>query len=639
MRTTISSDHAVGKAAGRAVACTVAVAATFLTAACSSPPSSGFMTGPDAGGPKTDASPEASPPKKPPHLADEGGSPVESCHVCSGDLHSVLGCDGTLLKTCDKDEGCLPNGTCGSACQSASANKSTVGCDYYSIDPDVIVGGIGECFAAYIANTWDAPVTLSVDWQGSSLDVSTFARIPSGSGPTITYSPLPKGQLPPGQVAILFLAHFNAGGMNTTLNCPTGITPAVTTTDAAVHGTGIGSAFHITTSAPVSAYDIYPYGGGQTALASATLLLPTSAWDTSYVAVDAFTSSVIAEMAGAEPTLDIVASEDGTVVTLHPTVAIVGGGTVAAFPPGSTADYTLQKGQVLQFTQQSELTGTAISSNKPIGMWGGASCLNIDPSTCCCDAAHQEVPPVKELGHEYVGVIYRNRDDDATTDETPPWRFVGTVDGTTLTYDPAPPPGAPTSLEGGQLVQFNASGPFVVKSQDKKHPFYVSAHMSGCETYFTPEDCRGDPEYVNVVPAQQFLSSYVFFTDPTYPETNLVVIRTKGTSGFSDVTLDCAGTLTGWQPIGTGGTYEYTRIDLVRHNFDPQGGCNNGRHEMKSDGAFGVTVWGWGSAETGGVYGEPSVGGFFSQAVSYAYPAGMGLRPINDIVIVPAPPK
>jgi hypothetical protein len=593
----------------------------------------------DAGGPKKSVDAAVSLPHPPPPNLEDSGNGGGGCLTCSSDLHSVLGCNGTLVKTCAANEGCLPNGTCGSACASASANQSTVGCDYYSINPDVITGGIGQCFAAYIANTWDAPVGITVEWNGMSLDASTFARIPSGSGPSITYAPLPGGQLPPGQVAILFLADFNAGGENVTLTCPTGITPAVSTVDAAVHGTAIGNAFHISTSAPVSAYDIYPFGGGQTALASATLLLPTSAWDTNYIAVDAFTGSVIAEMAGAQPTLDIVAQEDGTLVTINPTAAIVGSATVLPEIAGTPITYGLSKGQVLQFTQENELVGSAIQANKPIGMWGGASCLNIDVNTCCCDAAHQQVPPVKALGYEYVGVVYRNRADGATTDETPPWRFVGAVDGTVLTYDPAPPAGAPTTLSSGQLVQFNASGPFVVTSQDDKHPFYISAHMSGCETYFTAEDCRGDPEFVNVVPAQQYLSSYVFFTDPTYPETDLVIVRTKGSTGFADVTLDCAGTLSGWQPVGTSGSYEYTRVDLVRHNFDPQGDCNNGRHEIKSTVPFGVTVWGWGSAETGGIYGDPAAGGFFSQAVSYAYPAGMSVKPINNVVVVPAPPK
>jgi hypothetical protein len=620
--------------------CVVGFVTGLSAAACGGPAKSGFASGDDAGAARDAGSlsaPDTAASKPLPDL-DSGGA--GKCTACSGDLHSVLDCNGNLLATCPDNQGCLPGGKCGTACDSANANKSSVGCDYYSVDPDVIAGGVGQCFAAYIANTWDAPISIAVDYAGSTLNASAFARIPSGSGPSITYAPLPGGKLPVGQVAILFLADFATppvpGGAS--LACPAGITPAITTSDAAVHGTGIGSAFHIVTSAPVSAYDIYPFGGGQTALASATLLLPTSAWDTNYVAIDAFTSSVIAESAGAEPTLDIVAQEDGTLVTINPAVAIVGGTGVAAASPGVPVSYPLSKGQVLQFTQSAELTGSAIQSNKPVGMWGGASCLNIDSNTCCCDAAHQEVPPVKALGHEYVAVRYRNRDDTATVDESPPWRFLGAVDGTTLTYDPAPPAGAPTTLSVGQLVQFNAPGPFVVKSQDDAHPFYVSAHMSGCETYFSPSDCRGDPEFVNVVPAQQYLADYVFFTDPTYPETNLVVVRPRGTLGYQDVSLDCAGTLTGWAPVGTSGDFEFTRIDLVRHDFNPQGKCDNGRHEMKSTAPFGVTVWGWGSAETGGIYGEPSAGGFFTQAVSYAYPAGMSVKPINTVV-VPSIPK
>ena len=56
----------------------------------------------------------------------------------------------------------------------------------------------------------------------------------------------------------------------------------------------------------------------------------------------------------------------------------------------------------------------------------------------------------------------------------------------------------------------------------------MSAHMTGCETADPDgEDCRGDPEFVNIVPPEQYLSQYTFFTDPTYPETNLVLTREK----------------------------------------------------------------------------------------------------------------
>jgi hypothetical protein len=195
----------------------------------------------------------------------------------------------------------------------------------------------------------------------------------------------------------------------------------------------------------------------------------------------------------------------------------------------------------------------------------------------------------------------------------------------------------------GQAVTFNASGPFVVRSQDNQHPFYVGAYMTGggagglsyCPiTDLTCFSGRGDPEWANVVPGQQYLSEYVFFADPTYPETNLVFIRPKaGDGNFHDVTLDCAGVLSGWAPVGNSGNYEYTRVDLVRHKFEPHGNCDNGRHEAHSDAPFGLTVWGWGSDETGLTFGDPG----FSIDVSYAYPAGMSVKPINPVVVQPVP--
>lgn len=118
----------------------------------------------------------------------------------------------------------------------------------------------------------------------------------------------------------------------------------------------------------------------------------------------------------------------------------------------------------------------------------------------------------------------------------------------------------------------------------------------------------------------------MFFTDPTYSETSLVVVRrrSKIDNTFADVTLDCAGALQGWQPVGA---YEYTRIDLVTGNFQGVNGCSNGRHEITSTVPFGVTVWGWGS----------SASSIFTQYVSYAYPAGASVQAINDVVVPPIP--
>jgi hypothetical protein len=556
------------------------------------------------------------------NLVGEGGSGGSCAETCSADLHNVVDCHGNVVTMCPPDQGCAGT-TCVDACASASANKSTFGCEYYAVDPDIIAEAQGACFAMYIANTWTSPVNITADWGGQPINVATAAQVPSGSGPTLKYVPLGTGGLQPGQVAILFL-----DAASTEFACPAGITAAFAT-DGAVHGTATGKAFHVKTDRPVVSYDIFPFGGGSSAATSATLLVPTSAWDVNYIAVNPFAKDVY--VAEAQPFIEIVASVANTTVSISPTAAIVGGTGIAATAQGATGMYTLAApGDYIQFTQDGELTGSPILANNPVGVWGGASCLNIDVSDQACDSAHQQLFPVNTLGHEYIAARYRDR--WPSTPESTPWRIVGAVNGTTLTYQPSTPNGAPTTLNVGQVATFWTIAPFVVTSQDVQHPFYMSAHMSGGGRVDQTGgmDGRGDPEFVNVMPPEEWLASYVFFTDPTYPETNLVFTRKVGANGmFSDVTMDCGsnGTsvVSGWLPVGSSGTYEYARFDLSTGNFQGVNGCNNGRHTATSPAPFGLTVWGWGSAAST----------IFSQYVSYAYPAGASVQPINTIVVQP----
>jgi hypothetical protein len=543
-------------------------------------------------------------------FGDGAGTGCEGApNHCSSDLHSLLDCNGNVVTRCAADEGCGSGGKCVPACQAAHDNRSTIGCDYLDFDPMSSTNYV--CFAVYVVNTWTTEVGITVEFDGQTLDAPTFTRIPHGSGASMTYGTLnANGTLPPGEVGIVFLQSYE----NAENNCPlTGANPPGTT----FLGTGIRNAFRISTTAPVVAYDISPYGGGNSAVTSASLLLPTSTWDTSYVAVAPWPYDYNTTY----PQTVIVGLEDATTVQIVPSADIVGGGGLAAAPKGSTALYTVNQGEVLQFEQQAELTGSAIQADKPVGLWGTQECINID--ACCCDSAHQQLPPVRALGHEYAGVRYRNRVEG--TEETPPWRIVGAVNGTTLTYEPPPPPpGAPTALNLGDVVSFRAGAPFVVRSQDDQHPFYLAAYMTGAGDYTD----RGDAEFVNVIPTLQYMTSYVFFTDPTYPETDLLFVRGKAGDGtFKDVTLDCtAGPVQGWLPIGDGGQYEYTRFDLVRHDFQTQDGCDNGRHQAASDEPFGLMVWAWGTQDTDA--------SFNTTYVSYAYPAGASVKPINQVTLI-----
>jgi IgGFc binding protein len=539
-----------------------------------------------------------------------GGDAGQPCapYACSVDLHDVTDCNGKTIKTCPPAEGCAPGGTCVPACAAASANRATVGCDYYVVDPG---GGAVTCLAAYIVNTWTTEATVSLDYGGQTWNAGDYMLVPSGAGPGIKYAPVPSGKVQPGQVAILFLS----SQASTMTNCPmTGPNPA----GSGLAGTRIGSAYHIATDVPVVAYDIYPYGGGSSSVTSATLLIPTGAWATNYLAVSPWSDTTNATT----PRTNVVALLDGTEVTIDPVAAIVAAPGVAGAAAGQSVTYTLDQGQMLQIDQADELTGSPIQSNKPIGVWGTQMCIDI--AECCCDSAHQELPPVQALGHEYVGVRYRNRV-EGQPDETPPWTIVGAVSGTVMTWDPAAPAGAPLVLSAGEAVTFEAAGPFVVASQDASHPFYMAAYMTGGLAF----ENRGDPEFVNLVPPAEWVTSYLFFTDPTYPETDLVVIRQGDAAGqYQDVTLDCAGILSGWQSVGSS-AYEYTRVDLVTGDFAPQGTCANGRHTIESSAPFGLTVWGWGSDAT-----SPA---FDSTYVSYAYPAGASVQSINDVVLSAGP--
>lgn len=94
---------------------------------------------------------------------------------------------------------------------------------------------------------------------------------------------------------------------------------------------------------------------------------------------------------------------------------------------------------------------------------------------------------------------------------------------------------------------------------------------------------------------------------------------------FAPVELDCAGIIGDWQPLGASGDLEYARLDLVTGNFQGVGDCDNGLHRARSDVPFGLVVWGWGSGASGA---------FYSLAVSYAYPAGASVKPINTVIVV-----
>lgn len=545
---------------------------------------------------------------------------------CSRDLREVVNPSTGASTPCPPDEGCFA-GECVPACEASAQTKGTLGCDYLVPTPSFVPWFRPPCFAVFVANGWDAPAELSVEFDGTSYDVADFGRIAEDGTQAVDWDPVPETGVPPGEVAVLFLSSDpRASNEGTPMTCP--ITPAINSSTAIPvttepTATGVGKAFRIRSSVPVTSYDILPYGGADSFLPSASLLLPTTAFGDNYVTVvppRGFPNVGV-------QWFQIVGAFDDTRVTILPNRDLPAGGRLAAAMANEPVDFTVNEGEYLQWQDTNDVTGSVILSDKPIGLFGGNAFAGYRTTTSVGgggDSTHQMIPPVSALGHEYVLVPFETRR-SSLEPETIAYRLVGAVDGTTLSFDP-PIPGAPSSIDRGEVFDLSTNLPFAVASQDADHPFYAAQLMGGCRmsdgvrpgvTPGTEENlCLGDEEFVNVLPPAQYLDAYSFFTDPTYATTNLVVVRERTASGFGEVTLDCKGELTGWQSVGTAGRYEYVTVDLVR-SAEPVGTCRNGPQHAASSQPFGITVWG------------------LDDASSYAYPAGGNVSVLNEVVVAP----
>jgi hypothetical protein len=192
--------------------------------------------------------------------------------------------------------------------------------------------------------------------------------------------------------------------------------------------------------------------------------------------------------------------------------------------------------------------------------------------------------------------------------------MVALADGTVLNFDP-PTIQSTVGLNAGQTLTVTSPGPFSVWSQNLTHPFYMTGHMTRAAGALA----EGDPETVSLVPVEQWLTSYTFAVEPTYRQTSIVVVQGRSDGAFQDVKLDClANPVSAWQTVGSQGKYQFTRVELQKGG-QAAGDCDFGAHTISSRGPMAVTVWGT------------------DDLVSYAYPAGAGIRRINTVNVITTP--
>lgn len=276
-----------------------------------------------------------------------------------------------------------------------------------------------------------------------------------------------------------------------------------------------------------------------------------------------------------------VATEDGTEVTYVPTANTTSG--VTAGTPKTT---TLNQGEALAVSATSgDLSGSVITSTKPIAVFGGQECADVpDTGTQYCDYLVEQIPGTSTWGKSYLTQPLALR----TKGDT--FRIVAAEDNTSIALNGAPP----VTLNAGQVHQQNIEGQASITA-DK--PILMAQYSNGT----TFDGVVSDPFMMLTIPTEQFMSEYTFSTPAAGFPKNFVNVVTP-TSAVGNVTLDGAPVAAGaFTPIGATG-FSGASLEL-----------STGSHTMASDRPFGVYVYGYATDD------------------SYGYPGGAAYAPINDV--------
>jgi hypothetical protein len=177
---------------------------------------------------------------------------------------------------------------------------------------------------------------------------------------------------------------------------------------------------------------------------------------------------------GALDQIDIVATEDGTVVTVTPTAPIVNTdpNDPNPIPAGYTLSRTLSKGQTLKIMEQTpnvgSLTGTEINATKPIA-------VTVTEDGTKGDTSGDQIVPVNSLGSRYI--VPKGYRTNTPTDRI---YLVGAEDGTTVNIYTATgsTPAATITLNAGTAGSYYFPSAVNVLYAEAEQPFYVY-HRSG----------------------------------------------------------------------------------------------------------------------------------------------------------------
>lgn len=368
----------------------------------------------------------------------------------------------------------------------------------------------------------------------------------------------------------------SAGG-STSINLDASV---VLTSNETVESKGI----HVTALAPVSVHVI----SENSSSADGYLALPTVGLGTQY-RVMSYASS---RYYGSE--FAIVATQDNTTVTITPTAA------GSSKPAGTAFNVVMNIGQTfqLQNTAAADMTGTLISADKPVGVFGGHRCADLPNGTGYCDYLVEQLPDTSVWGNTFQTTLFSGRTRYTV-------RILASLDGTTITSNPAGL--VPGTLNAGQYVDLILSSPAEFSANN---PVLLAQFINGYEDDAAK---KGDPSMVLITPSEMGITRSTFgvhgLTNTSGPLMNIVT----ETSALASLILDGSPVdATQFAPVNSGSIYSKATLPVAA-----------GSHVLSGSVPFSAMVYDFGIS---------------LNAVSYAYPVSTMLSlPVVAAAPSPAP--
>lgn len=352
---------------------------------------------------------------------------------------------------------------------------------------------------------------------------------------------------------------------------------------------------HITSSEPISVYNYTEYAGGE---ADASLVVPTSLWDTDYYNMSYKAYNVLNTSSVSNANEIIIAKEDNTTVTLY---------------NGTTQNLNAGNVFVIAANKQ-DFTGRHITSNKPVGYIANVAAANIPSDRSFVDNIFEQMMPVSNWGKTFLVPNIRPGSNSMNSII----RIIASEDNTVVNYSTGT--AVKTAVEGSTSIN---SGGILNKGQWVELQFTGSSENVGCYItankpvgvcsymvggFFTNNG--GDPSIAWVPPLEQMISKtliapFILSAGSTVFHKMLVVTKT---SNKNLTTVNGAAPATPWTDDAASG-YSFNRMSFTNST-------DFGKSFNIENPASGVLVW---------VYGYSS-GTVF---MSYFYNGGSGGCDIN----------